>query len=81
MQPLAAPWFRTRSFKSLQIRANPRQSLYLLPPRHRRHFILAQIATDTALCPQAVAKYLPAPRTLPLRQPPSARQVYRDPDQ
>jgi hypothetical protein len=41
-----------------------------LPPRHRRHFILAQIATDAALRPQPVPKHLSAPRTLPLREPP-----------
>src|ERR1700688_24334 len=51
----------------------------LFPPRHRRHLILAQLATDAALRPQPVSKYLPASRTLPLREPPPTGQVHSDP--
>jgi hypothetical protein len=64
--------------KSVQIRANPWPRVSL-PPSHRRHFILAQIATDTALRPYPVPKNLPAPRTSPLRQPPTARQINPNP--
>ena len=51
------------------------------PPRRRRHFLFAQLATDAALRPQPVTKHLPAPWTSPLRQPPPRRQIHANPNQ
>src|SRR5580704_7793091 len=49
-------------FPSVQIRGKE-----LLPPRRRRHVILAQPATDAPRRPQPVGERLPASRTRPLR--------------
>jgi hypothetical protein len=65
-----------KSIRAEPVRKTERSSL---PPRHRRDLILAQVATDAALCPQPAAKYLSAARTPPLRKPPRTRQVHSDP--
>jgi hypothetical protein len=69
-------------FRSVYIRATPWQRIFrqlALSSRHRRHIVLAQIATDAAPRPQPMPKHFPASRTLPLRQPPPTRQVHKNP--